>query len=101
MNIKEFINDLLNKSNNYDTEKYLEKWNKNAVLDDPSVGKVFEGHAGIKKYFVGGEIEVIKLPTDSKSFMNLYNNNSSHTYYDATQLKNLFNTYIAIASRFD
>lgn len=51
MNIKEFINDLLNKSNNYDTEKYLEKWNKNAVLDDPSVGKVFEGHAGIKKYF--------------------------------------------------
>ena len=49
--------------------------------------------SGIKKYFVGGEIEVIKLPTDSKSFMNLYNNNSSHTYYDATQLKNLFNKY--------
>ena len=51
MDIKEFINDLLNKSNDYDTEKYLEKWHQNSVLDDSSVGQVFKGHSGIKKYF--------------------------------------------------
>ncbi len=51
MDIKEFIKDWLNTSNSYDTEKYLEKWRTNAVLDDPSVGQVFKGHSGIKKYF--------------------------------------------------
>lgn len=51
MEIKEFIDDLLNKSNDFDTEKYLEKWHENAILDDPSVGQVFKGHSGIRKYF--------------------------------------------------
>jgi len=51
MDIKLFIDDWLSLSNAYDTEKYLEKWHKEAVLDDPSVGQVFKGHSGIKKYF--------------------------------------------------
>lgn len=51
MNINAFVKDWLAKSNAYDTKKYLEKWQENAVLDDPSVGSVFKGHAGIKKYF--------------------------------------------------
>jgi len=51
MDIKLFIDDWLSLSNAYDTEKYLEKWHKVAVLDDPSVGQVFKGHSGIKKYF--------------------------------------------------
>lgn len=51
MDINAFIKDFLTVSNAYDTEKYLEKWHKNAVLEDPSVGKVFKGHSGIKKYF--------------------------------------------------
>jgi hypothetical protein len=32
-------------------KKYLEKWHKEVILDDPSVGQVFKGHWGIKKYF--------------------------------------------------
>lgn len=51
MDIKSFIEDWIVVSNNYDTKSYLEKWQENAILDDPSVGEVFEGHSGIKKYF--------------------------------------------------
>jgi len=51
MDINAFIDDWLEVSNAYDTEKYLEKWHDNAVLDDPSVGQVFKGHSGIRKYF--------------------------------------------------
>lgn len=51
MDIKAFIKDWLVVSNAYDTKKYLEKWHKEAVLDDPSVGQMFKGHEGIKKYF--------------------------------------------------
>lgn len=51
MDIKSFIQGWLAVSNAYDTKKYLEKWHKEAILDDPSVGQVFKGHSGIKKYF--------------------------------------------------
>lgn len=51
MDIKTFIEDWLAVSNAYDTKGYLEKWHEKAVLDDPSVGQVFKGHPGIKKYF--------------------------------------------------
>lgn len=51
MDVKTFIQDFIKVSNTYDTEKYLEKWDKAAVLDDPSVGQVFKGHSGVKKYF--------------------------------------------------
>lgn len=42
MDIKAFIEDFLIVSNAYDAEKYLEKWNKDAVLEDPSVGQIFK-----------------------------------------------------------
>ncbi len=51
MDIKAFILDWLVVSNAYDTKNFLEKWHEDAVLDDPSVGQVFQGHSGIKKYF--------------------------------------------------
>jgi len=51
MNIKAFVKDWLEKSNAYDTKGYLEKWRKDAILDDPSVGQEFKNHSGIKKYF--------------------------------------------------
>lgn len=51
MDIKSFIKELLVVSNAYDTQNYLGMWAKEAVLDDPSVGQVFKGHSGIKKYF--------------------------------------------------
>ena len=49
--------------------------------------------AEIQKYFVGGTVEVIKLPTNTTDFMNLYNNNSSHEYYDKKSLENLYLKY--------
>ena|SRR6218665_207161 len=52
MNIETFIKDWISVGNSYNTEKYLEFYNENAVLDDPSVGRKFIGHDGIKDYFV-------------------------------------------------
>ena len=51
MNIETFIQEFIAASNAFDTKSYLEKWDTTAVLDDPSVGQVFKGHPGVKKYF--------------------------------------------------
>lgn len=51
MNIHNFISDWLLASNNFDTEKYLEFYDFDAILDDPSVGRKFIGHKGINDYF--------------------------------------------------
>lgn len=51
MDIKTLVQDWLAASNAHDTNSYLEKWHKEAILDDPSVGQVFKGHSGIQKYF--------------------------------------------------
>lgn len=51
MNIETFIKAWIEVGNSYDTEKYLEFYLKDAVLDDPSVGRKFIGHNGIKDYF--------------------------------------------------
>lgn len=48
---KEFIEEWLKAANTFNTESYMEKWDENAVLDDPSVGRIFKGHKGIKDYF--------------------------------------------------
>ncbi|WP_284653479.1 nuclear transport factor 2 family protein [Flavobacterium terrisoli] len=57
MDIKSFLADWLELSNNYNTEKYLEKYHEDAVLDDPSVGKTFAGHEGIRDYYTTYFIE--------------------------------------------
>ena len=73
MNIKLFIKELLIVSNSYDTKNYLDKWDKEAVLDDPSVGQVFEGHSGVKNYFesyfIGyrTQTRLIKLEIDANN----------------------------------
>ncbi|RYG02985.1 MAG: nuclear transport factor 2 family protein, partial [Chitinophagaceae bacterium] len=51
MNIKEFIEALIATANRFDTEDYLANWEADAVLDDPSVGEIFKGHKGIRRYF--------------------------------------------------
>nr|WP_294788775.1 nuclear transport factor 2 family protein [uncultured Flavobacterium sp.] len=51
MIINNFINDWLTASNAFDTARYLEFYHDDAILDDPSVGKQFKGHQGIKDYF--------------------------------------------------
>ncbi|MGL2965852.1 nuclear transport factor 2 family protein [Flavobacterium sp. XGLA_31] len=51
MNIKKLVTDWLDVSNSYDTQKYLEKYAADAVLNDPSVGRKFVGHEGIREYY--------------------------------------------------
>ena len=52
MDIKAFLIDWIKVSNSYNTEKYLAKYLEDAVLDDPSVGRKFIGHKGIREYYV-------------------------------------------------
>jgi ketosteroid isomerase-like protein len=51
MDINAFVKDWLAAGNAYDISKYLSKYHKNATLDDPSVGRSFVGHEGIRQYF--------------------------------------------------
>lgn len=51
MNIEDFIKNWIKTSNDFNTKKYLEFYEKDAVLDDPSVGQKFVGHDGIQDYF--------------------------------------------------
>ena len=51
MDIKAFLLDWIAVSNSYNAEKYLKKYHADAVLDDPSVGKKFIGHEGIRDYY--------------------------------------------------
>jgi hypothetical protein len=51
MNIKKFISEWISASNSFDTEKYLTFYTADAVLNDPSVGRKFEGVKGIREYF--------------------------------------------------
>jgi hypothetical protein len=51
MNLKELINEWVAASNAFDTQRYLDFYFPDAVLDDSSVGRRFVGRAGIKDYF--------------------------------------------------
>ncbi len=51
MNTETFIKNWIAASNAFDIEKYLNFYQLEAVLDDPSVGRKFEGHHGIRHYF--------------------------------------------------
>lgn len=51
MDIKSIVNKWISVSNAYDVEKYLSFFWEDAVLNDPSVGRKFVGHKGIKEYF--------------------------------------------------
>lgn len=52
MNISTFIKNLIDAGNRYATLEYLDFYHPDAILDDPSVGRKFTGHKGIKDYFV-------------------------------------------------
>ena len=51
MDIKKFVNEWIAMSNAYDIESYLNTYHSDAVLDDPTAGSEFKGHAGIRAYF--------------------------------------------------
>lgn len=82
MEYKTFISDFLSVSNAYGTENYLHFWHKNATLDDPSVGEVFKGHSGIRKYF---EDYFIGYKTQTRLVkMEIINDNEIHTEVEFT-----------------
>ena len=51
MDTQKLIADWIAAGNQYDTRKYLEFYQNHAILDDPSVGRKYIGHAEIKDYF--------------------------------------------------
>ncbi len=51
MEIQNLISGWIAASNAFDTKKYLDYYLPDAILDDPSVGKKFIGHEGIRDYF--------------------------------------------------
>lgn len=51
MKIKSFVNAWMAAANQFDTNQYLSFFLPNAILDDPSVGRKFIGHTGIRNYF--------------------------------------------------
>lgn len=81
MNIEEFITSWLEASNSYDTENYLEKYAEDAILNDPSVGRIFVGRNEIQEYyntyFIGYKTQtrLVKLTT---------NDNKAHLEVDFT-----------------
>lgn len=81
MDIETFIQDWLVVSNAYDTEKYLKKYQENAVLDDLSVGRVFRGHSGIRTYF---EDYFIAYKTRTRILKSTIKNNSAHIEVEFT-----------------
>jgi len=82
MDSKAFIDDFLVVSNSYDVDKYLDKWHEAAVLDDPSVGQVFKGHSGIRKYY---ESYFIGYATQTRLVkLTIINDNEVHTEVEFT-----------------
>lgn len=51
MDIEKTIDQWIAASNSFDTQKYLDFYHDDALLDDPSVGRKFIGKEGIKEYF--------------------------------------------------
>lgn len=82
MDTKAFITDFLAVSNTYDTNSYLEKWQEKAVLDDPSVGRIFKGHPGIRDYF---ESYFIGYKTQTRLFkLDIIFDNEAHIEVEFT-----------------
>lgn len=51
LDIEKCIEEWISVANSYDTKGYLEFYSEDVVLDDPSVGRKFNGKSGIKEYF--------------------------------------------------
>ena len=81
MDIKEFITDWISVSNAYQTEKYLDKYEADAVLDDPSVGRKFIGHKGLREYFTS---YFIGYNTQTKLVKLEVNDNQAHLEVEFT-----------------
>jgi ketosteroid isomerase-like protein len=65
MDIVKLIDQWIAVSNSYDTDQYLTFYTEDAIFDDPSVGRKFNGRTGIKeyfnKYFIGYKTQTKKV----------------------------------------
>jgi hypothetical protein len=56
-NLRQTADGLLAATNDFDAERALKLFTRDAVIDDPSTGHRFDGHAGIRtyieQYFIG------------------------------------------------
>ena len=50
--LRKVVDALLAATNSYDVEQVLTLFTRDALIDDPSTGQSFEGHAGIRNYVV-------------------------------------------------
>ncbi|MET0463937.1 MAG: nuclear transport factor 2 family protein [Chitinophagaceae bacterium] len=77
MDINAFVKDWLAAANAFDTDKWLAFFQKEATLDDPSVGSKFEGHVGIRQYFedyfigYNTQTELVKLEVKADTEVHL------------------------------
>jgi len=78
MDIEKIIEDWIATGNSYNTEKYLDFYAENTVLDDPSVGRKFNGKKGVKEYF---ESYFIGYKTQTKR-VNLVIKDENHAHLE-------------------
>ena len=81
MDIKAFLSDWIAVSNSYNTEKYLQKYLDNAMLDDPSLGRKFVGHKGIEAYYTS---YFINYKTHTKLLKLAIEDNKAHLEVEFT-----------------
>lgn len=81
MDVAAFLQDWIAVSNSYDTERYLDKFLEEAVLDDPSVGRRFVGHKGIEEYYTS---YFIGYKTQTKILQLVVDGNKAHLEVEFT-----------------
>jgi ketosteroid isomerase-like protein len=77
----EIIADWIAVSNSHDTAAYLSFFTEDTTLDDTSVGEVFEGHEGLRRYF---ETYVVGYNTQTKLVSITPEDGHSHVVVDFT-----------------
>jgi hypothetical protein len=72
----QFIGSFLASANAFDTNTFIKHWHKDAVLDDPSVGRKFNGHDEIREYFedyfIGYQTQTKLTKTVAKGEQEIY-----------------------------
>ena len=81
MSTDDIIADWIAVSNAHDTAAYLSFFTDDVTLDDTSVGDVFEGHAGLQRYFGA---YVIGYNTQTKLVSITAEGDHSHVVVDFT-----------------
>ena len=76
MDIKTFVQEFIAAGNAYDTKRYLDLWQKDAVLEDMYIKQVYKGQEEVKKYF---DKYFVKYKTQTLlSKLNIINDHQAH-----------------------